>query len=147
MKTYKIEQISSKPKTTAGGKDYISFGMQLDGELYGGFGKPGVTDQWQVGNEITGIELYESPKKDGTGVWKNWRFISPESRLAVLEKLVEEQAEKIDNLEKFVMVGGAKAIQDNEKANPLFDREPVKANAYRDSQEQAGESEDIDLPF
>ena len=147
MRSYKIEKISSKSKTTEGGKDYISFGMQLDGEWYGGFGKPGVTDQWKVGNEITGIELYETPKKDGSGVWRNWRFISPETRMSEIES-------RLDTLEKFVMVGGAKAMQDNKKANPLFDRKPINPNAYRQSQEplpeQPGESEDIDsseLPF
>ena len=81
MNTYTIEQISRKAMTSVKtGKEYESVGLKIDGEWYNGFGKKGVTDQWDSGMEINGIELYQN------GNYKNWRLISLESRLEDVEK-------------------------------------------------------------
>lgn len=84
MKSYKLEQVSSKTLTSKKtGKDFESVGIKIDGEWYNGFGKPGVTDKWEEGMEVTGIELYE---KDG---YKNFRILSVFDRMDALEKRVE----------------------------------------------------------
>lgn len=83
MNKYTIEQISRKAMTSSKtGKEYESVGLKIDGEWYNGFGKKGVTDQWDSGMEITGIELYQN------GNYKNWRLISLESRIDELEKRI-----------------------------------------------------------
>jgi hypothetical protein len=85
MKSYKVEQVSSKTMTSKKtGKDFISVGLKIDGEWYNGFGKEGVTDKWEEGMELTGIELYEN------GDYKNWRFVSIYDRMDALEKRVDE---------------------------------------------------------
>lgn len=99
MQTYKLDGISSKPKTSKSGKEYISVGLNIQGEWYNGFGKQGVTDSWEKGMEITGIELVTTPEG-----YKNWKFISIESRLEALEQQVQ-------TLNDFIMVGGAKKIE------------------------------------
>ena len=84
MKSYKLEQVSSKTLTSKKtGKDFESVGIKIDGEWYNGFGKPGVTDKWGEGIEVTGIELYE---KDG---YKKFRILSDVDRMDALEKRVE----------------------------------------------------------
>lgn len=85
MKTYKLQQVSSKELTSAKtGKVFESVGIKIDGEWYNGFGKKGVTDQWQEGMEVTGVELYEN------GAYKNWRFVSYEQRFSEIEKRLEK---------------------------------------------------------
>jgi hypothetical protein len=85
MESYKLEQVSSKTMTSKKtGKDFESVGIKIDGEWYNGFGKPGVTDKWQEGMEITGIELYQN------GDYKNWRFVRLEDRIDALEKRIAE---------------------------------------------------------
>lgn len=84
MKTYKLEQVSQKTDVSSKtGKEYTKVGIKIDGEWHNGFGKAGVTDKWQSGMEITGIELYEN------NGYHNWRFISPDDRITALEKRVE----------------------------------------------------------
>ena len=92
MKSYKLEQVSSKKMTSKNtGKDFISVGIKIDGEWYNGFEKKGVTDKWQEGMEVTGIELYEN------NGYQNWRFISIYDRMDDLEKRVEKlEGDKLD---------------------------------------------------
>lgn len=85
MESYKLEQVSSKTMTSKKtGKDFESVGIKIGGEWYNGFGKSGVTDRWQEGMEITGIELYQN------GDYKNWRFVRLEDRIDALEKRIAE---------------------------------------------------------
>lgn len=85
MRSYKLEQVSSKTMTSKKtGKPFISVGIKIDGEWYNGFGKEGVTDKWQEGMEVTGIELYEN------NGYQNWRFVSIYDRIEDLEKRVEK---------------------------------------------------------
>lgn len=83
MESYKLEQVSSRKMTSKSGKEFLSVGIKVNGEWYNGFGKPGVTDKWGEGMEVTGIELYE---KDG---YKNFRILSVFDRMDALEKRVE----------------------------------------------------------
>ena len=87
MKTYTIEQLSRKMRTSATKKDrqgnpleFESIGLKIEGEWYNGFGKQGVTDQWDSGMEISGIELYQN------GEYKNWKFVSIEERFSEIEE-------------------------------------------------------------
>lgn len=92
MKSYKLEQVSSKTMTSKKtGKPFTSVGIKIGGEWYNGFGKEGVTDKWEEGMEITGIELYEN------NGYQNWRFVSVFDRLDDLEKRVEKlEGDKLD---------------------------------------------------
>jgi hypothetical protein len=92
MKSYKIEQVSSKQMTSKKtGRPFISVGLKIDGEWYNGFGKEGVTDKWEEGMELTGIELYEN------NGYQNWRFVSIYDRVDELEKRIEAlEKDKLD---------------------------------------------------
>lgn len=95
MKTYKLDQVSRKVETSAKtGREFEKIGLKIDGEWYNGFGKKGVTDQWEAGMEVTGIVLGE--KEYNGKMYKNWSLISLEDRISAVET-------RLDKLEK----GGA----------------------------------------
>ena len=89
MNIYKIEQISRKievsPKTN---REYEKIGLKINGEWCSGFGKKGVTDNWDNGMEITGIEIID--KEYNGKIYKNWSFISLEERISKLEEEVDK---------------------------------------------------------
>jgi len=92
MQNYKIEQISRKtevsPRTQ---REYEKIGLKIDGEWCNGFGRRGVTDNWEAGMEITGVRIVD--KEYQGKLYKNWEFISNEDRLAKLEAEVEKLKE------------------------------------------------------
>lgn len=93
--TYILEQVSNTPKVSKSGKEYLSCGIKIDGVWYNGFGKPGVTTEWQEGQEITGIILYED------NGFKNWKFISTEERLSKIEAELAQLKEAMENASIF----------------------------------------------
>ena len=89
METYKLQQVARKKETSAKtGKEYERVGIKINGEWYNGFGKQGVTDQWNTDVEVSGIVLY---KEEYNGKeYNNWKLISPEERMTDLEKRVSK---------------------------------------------------------
>lgn len=89
MKTYKLDQVSRKVETSAKtGKEYERIGLKIEGEWYNGFGKQGVTDQWEAGMEITGISLGE--EEYSGKMYKNWKLISLADRILLLEQRMDK---------------------------------------------------------
>ena len=93
MKTFKIEQISRKievsPRTK---REYERLGLKIEGEWCNGFGKRGVTDNWESGMEIVGIRIVD--RESNGKIYKNWEFVSLEERIAKLEADVERLMKK-----------------------------------------------------
>lgn len=85
-------------KQNAKGNDYWQVGIQVDGIWYNGF----LNTQDEVDNFNAldlniehNILVYESPKKDGSGVWKNWKY---PTKIDILEERLNKSAEVIGAL-------------------------------------------------
>lgn len=95
MKTYKLDQVARKVETSAKtGREYERIGIKVEGEWYNGFGKKGVTDQWEAGMEVTGIVLGEDEYNGKT--YKNWKLISLDDRMAEIERRLDKLEKKND---------------------------------------------------
>lgn len=89
MTNYKIEQISRKTEVSPRTKrEYEKIGLKINGEWCNGFGRKGVTDNWDSGMEITGIRIMD--KEYEGKIYKNWELISPEERITALEVEMEK---------------------------------------------------------
>lgn len=92
-----IEKIYSQDKESKGGKKYTSCNIQLEGKMYYGFGKKGITDNWKVGDDVN-VELYieEFEGKE----YLKWKMPSNAKRIEELEHKVKMMSEFLRKLLK-----------------------------------------------
>lgn len=105
----KIQQVNvGEKKTSAKGKDYWQVGIKVDNTWYNGFLNSEKDAEDFKNLDLTiehDIILFDKPKDDGNGVWKNWKYPSQtdalEQRVADLEKrvsVIERTGEPLDEL-------------------------------------------------